>query len=279
MDFIEKHLPSPRARVLDAGCGSGALADRLRDKGHDVTAIDIDPAHGSPTVTVADICSYEDEPFDAVVFSLSLHHVHSLDKAVERAFALLKPGGRLVVDEFVHERADTAIADRFYGQPGSLARWREHHRELHTGEAMIDAINRRFTVSSLTSVPYLFRYMEDDSLRASESVLGLQLTAVRKEPIMAIVRTTRFTIASADVEEMLARRAALITRIRADHPGLTETRLSRLEDGTYSDAWRYADLDQMQAVLATAPSLPEAAAAFAIAADLTAENAEIVDER
>jgi SAM-dependent methyltransferase len=179
MEFIATSLPPPPARVLDAGCGSGEMADRLRDAGFEVTAIDIDPKHASDTVRVGDICSYDDEPFDAVVFSLSLHHVHSLDLALDRACALLKPGGLLIVDEFAHERADAAIADRFYGQPGSLDRWREHHSELHTGAAMVNAIGRRFTVLSLASVPYLYRYLEDLSLRDSESVLGIQLIATR----------------------------------------------------------------------------------------------------
>jgi SAM-dependent methyltransferase len=179
MEFIADHLPPPPARVLDAGCGSGELADRIRDAGYEVTAIDIDPKLASPAVRVADICSYEDAPFDAIIFSLSLHHVHELSKAVDQAFSLLKPGGRLIVDEFAHERGDAAIADRFYGEQGSLERWHEHHRDLHTGTAMIDAISRRFPVMSLTQVPYLYRYLDDESARGAESVLGFQLIAVR----------------------------------------------------------------------------------------------------
>jgi SAM-dependent methyltransferase len=186
MEFIESRMPPPPGRVLDVGCGGGELANRLRAAGHEVSAIDIDPVYASPTVRTADICSYEDEPFDVVVFSLSLHHVHSLDKAVDRAFALLKPGGTLIVDEFAHERADAAIADRFYGEPGSLEHWRQHHSEFHTGRAMIDAISQRFTIGSLVPVPYLYRYLEDDSLRDFESVLGFHLTAARARTTGAI---------------------------------------------------------------------------------------------
>lgn len=180
MEFIATHLPPPPARVLDAGCGDGTLADQLRAANYEAAAIDIDRAFAKPGVQVADICSYEDDPFDAVIFSLSLHHIDSLDKALDRTFTLIKPGGRLLVDEFAHDRADAAIADRFYGRSGSLERWREDHRELHTGAAMINAIARRFTVSSLIQVPYLYRYLEDESLRDSESVLGFQLIATRR---------------------------------------------------------------------------------------------------
>jgi len=265
--------------VLDAGCGSSDLAGRLSQAGYDVTAIDIDPGHASPTVQVADICTYEDEPFDAVVFSLSLHHVHSLDEALDRASALLKPGGSLIVDEFAHERADSAIADRFFGEPHSLRRWREHHRALHTGDAMIEAISARFTITSLARVPYLHRYLEDDTARDIESVLGLHLTALERTTPMPIIRTTRYTVAPSDLDELLPRRAALIARIRAEFPGLTDTRLTRLSDGTYADSWCWSTHAHMEAALAAAPTFPEAAAAFASATNITAENAELLAEQ
>jgi len=180
MDFITSNLPPAPVRVLDAGCGNGALADRLRARGYEVTAIDIDPALARSGVRIADICAFRDRPYDAVVFVLSLHHVHSLGAALDATRALLKPGGRLLVDEFAHENADSAMADRFFASPGSLQRWRDKHGEFHTGSAMVDAISRRFTLTSLAQVPYLYRYLDDESLRDSESVLGLQLIAHRR---------------------------------------------------------------------------------------------------
>jgi len=211
MEFIDDNLPPAPARILDAGCGNGELADRLRRAGHHVTAIDIDPALEGPSICVADICTYQDDPFDVVVFSLSLHHVHSLEMALDRAAALLKPGGTLLVDEFAYERADAAIADTYFGVAGSLARWREHHRDLHTGATMIDAITRRFTVDTLSRVPYLHRYLENNALYDSESVLGFQLIATSKESVMPVIRTTRYT-ATVDLAELLTRRR------RADRP-------------------------------------------------------------
>jgi ubiquinone/menaquinone biosynthesis C-methylase UbiE len=43
-------------------------------------------------------------PFDAVVASLSLHHIAALDAALDRIAGLLEPEGRLLVDEFAWER-------------------------------------------------------------------------------------------------------------------------------------------------------------------------------
>jgi SAM-dependent methyltransferase len=181
MDFITRSLPPAPARVLDVGCGDGALADRLRGSGHAVTAIDIDPELARPGVRIADICGFHDEPFDAVVFSLSLHHVSDLGCALNAAGRLLAGSGRLIIDEFAHEAADAAIADRYFGSAGSLRRWREKHRPLHTGTAMVEAVARRFTMRSIERVPYLYRYLEDESLRSAESVLGLQLIAERRQ--------------------------------------------------------------------------------------------------
>jgi quinol monooxygenase YgiN len=96
---------------------------------------------------------------------------------------------------------------------------------------------------------------------------------------MPVIRTSRFKTDPARAEEMLARRADLIAAVRAAHPGLAEARLARVGEDTWIDIWRWDSPANMQAALAGAPSLPEAAAAFALTRDLTAENAELVDER
>jgi hypothetical protein len=96
---------------------------------------------------------------------------------------------------------------------------------------------------------------------------------------MAVVRTHRYTVGDGDFPELLARRAVLIATIRAAFPGLTDVRLTRLEDGTLTDAWRWDSAEQMRAALAAAPSLAEAGAAMSLTRGRTAEDAEIVDER
>lgn len=96
---------------------------------------------------------------------------------------------------------------------------------------------------------------------------------------MAVVRIHRYTVEPADVEELLARRTTLIKAIRAAHPDLVETRLTRFPDGTYTDAWRWDSADQMQAALAALPNFPEARAAMSLTRDTTAEDGEVVDEQ
>ncbi|WP_323373679.1 class I SAM-dependent methyltransferase [Plantactinospora alkalitolerans] len=187
--FLTDWLPPTPARILDAGCGRGHLALALHRAGYAVTAVDTDPeavavanALGVDAVE-ADIARYEDDPFDAVLFSLSLHHTADLTGAVERARTLLRPGGILVVDEFAWERADPATAAWFYdmaavltstgrltpGTDGDLPaapypRWVGQHRDalrLHTGTTVVEAIEAAFDIRTMARVPYLHRYLGD----------------------------------------------------------------------------------------------------------------------
>jgi hypothetical protein len=94
---------------------------------------------------------------------------------------------------------------------------------------------------------------------------------------MADIRIHRYSVD--DLDEFLARRADLITAIRADHPGLVEARLIRLEDGTLVDTWRWRSADEMRVALEAAPSFPEAGAAMSLTRNASADDGEIVDER
>lgn len=96
---------------------------------------------------------------------------------------------------------------------------------------------------------------------------------------MPVIRITRFQVDPANVDEMIDRRAALISAVRASLPGLTEARLARVGDQTWVDAWRWDSAECLRAALEAAPRLPEAGAAFALTWEVTAEQAEIVDER
>jgi hypothetical protein len=100
----------------------------------------------------------------------------------------------------------------------------------------------------------------------------------RKETGMSVVRIHHYTVDPADLKELLARRATLITAARAAHPGLAEARPTRLEDGTYTDAWRWGTAGQMQAAFPAA-TLPGARAAMSLTRDYTTQNGEIIDER
>ncbi len=94
----------PGQRVLDAGCGAGYYALRLRDEfGADVTGLDLSPkminefrVHGMPA-EVADMASYDGGGrFDRVLLAGMLEFVPDVEAVFRAASRSLKPGGRLV---------------------------------------------------------------------------------------------------------------------------------------------------------------------------------------
>ncbi|MDR8408241.1 hypothetical protein MTP10_05780 [Nonomuraea sp. 3-1Str] len=96
---------------------------------------------------------------------------------------------------------------------------------------------------------------------------------------MSVVRSHRYSVAEADLEEFLARRSSLIATVREGHTGLTHAVLIRLEDGSYTDTWHWETGAQMGAALAAIPTFPEAPLTMALTKDGTALNGQVVDER
>jgi SAM-dependent methyltransferase len=182
--WVAPFLDGRRGRVLEVGCGPGDLARRLGASGLEVTALDQKLGDQGAAAGVrwveADFLAFDDRPFDAVLFTRSLHHIDPLDRAVEQAAHLVAPGGLLLVDEFDREAPDADTArwyyevqellaaaaiypsDRIEGGPDAepLARWRAEHAHdppLHTGAEMLAAIADRFTGLQTRRGAYLYR--------------------------------------------------------------------------------------------------------------------------
>jgi SAM-dependent methyltransferase len=98
-------------RLLDIGCGSGALAASLSSEGAKVVGIDVEETviesarHNAPLAEFhtgsASQLPFTNQAFDAAVFVNSLHHVEplSMEQALFEAGRVLKPGGHLIVIE------------------------------------------------------------------------------------------------------------------------------------------------------------------------------------
>jgi len=185
-EFVLGQLSGP-SRVLEVGCGDGALARELADAGHDVLAIDPVAPDGDIFRRVSLEELDDPGPFDAVVASRSLHHVHDLGAALDRIAALLPAGGLLLLDEFAWERLDEPTAEWYYGQlralgaargdrvppslPALRAEWAAEHEGLHGSDALLAALGARFEQRSLEWEPYLWRYVDGVSTRDLEQTL------------------------------------------------------------------------------------------------------------
>jgi SAM-dependent methyltransferase len=114
-------------------------------------------------------------PFDAAVASYALHHIESLQPAIDRIADLLTPGGKLVIEEFGWDRVDHATADWYAQQQGEassdsvLAEWEAEHEGLHGYARMRRAMDERFSENCLEWRPYLYRCLERVDLEPGES--------------------------------------------------------------------------------------------------------------
>jgi SAM-dependent methyltransferase len=102
------------------------------------------------------------------VASLALHHIADLPGALDKIARLLRPAGRLIVNEHAVDRLDEPTG-RWYLEkraqtrpdaPRSLEQclheWEDDHAGLHGYAAMRQELDRRFTERFFAWMPYLY---------------------------------------------------------------------------------------------------------------------------
>jgi ubiquinone/menaquinone biosynthesis C-methylase UbiE len=121
--FAAAVLPTT-SRVLEVGCGSGAICRDLARRPEVATVTGVDPspvfldkarelAKGFSNLVFEEgdgrALSYSASSFDAVVFHTCLSHIPGPDKALTEAFRVLRPDGRLVILEGDYATTTVAI--------------------------------------------------------------------------------------------------------------------------------------------------------------------------
>lgn len=103
-DLVNEHYPN-RSRIADLAAGQGAFSIRLRDLGHEITAIDgYSDAWKVPDIELkiqnldsefaADLVA-DDNKYDAVVAIEIIEHLENPFRFARECAKLLKPGGLL----------------------------------------------------------------------------------------------------------------------------------------------------------------------------------------
>ncbi|APX96622.1 class I SAM-dependent methyltransferase [Natronorubrum daqingense] len=131
-DVLELLEPNPDERILDLGCGTGHLTDRIAATGAEAVGVDAAPemierardAHASPTFRRVDARELTvEEPVDAVFSNAALHWIDDEDQddVLASVRDALRPGGRFVAElggarnvERIVEATMDALEERGY---------------------------------------------------------------------------------------------------------------------------------------------------------------------
>ena len=201
LEVVASRIPEPPARVLEVGCGNGDLARALAERGYDVTAIDPSAPDGRifRQVRLEDFA--DERGFDAVVASMSLHHIHDVGGALDKIASFLPPAGPLVVDEWAPERLAGRTARWYYEQRRALAQagqtesnvpdafdaWERQTTaslaDLHASSTIRSELEPRFAERVFEWRPFLYSRRLDDALEPVERALitdgGIDATGFR----------------------------------------------------------------------------------------------------
>jgi SAM-dependent methyltransferase len=138
-----REVAPPPQRVLDVGCGAGTFLAALAALGHDAEGVSPAPdltrvarerlaRAGRSEVRIFE-CPFEEFPlaerlayYDALVFSESFQYV-ALPVVLERAQAIMRPGGHLLICDFFRSAAhgDGGPADGTFGGGHPIAAFYE----------------------------------------------------------------------------------------------------------------------------------------------------------
>ena len=203
-EFMIGSLPTRAQRVLEVGCGDGALAQLLVEQSIEVVAVDTDPAAVEAAAARGVDARLQAWPapvegrFNAVLFTRSLHHIAPLEDAIEAAIAALLPGGRILVEDFCAEGGTKRSEAWFEGAVRELSERGalrdvtdvsavtakaapDHSHDLHGSKAIAAALDAKGPVER-GGAAYYFRYIERELAdpEGAQAVLDEELRAIAR---------------------------------------------------------------------------------------------------
>lgn len=171
---------SAHDHVLDAGCGQGGSSVWLA-KTIGATAVGITPVSSQVELGQAYVhqqgladkvqikqgdytqTGFDDNSFDVVWACESLCHADHKERFYQEAYRILKPGGRLVIAEYIrasdadHQAADTLLSAWLNGWAINHIDTREQHRQHAESSGFTAVIIRDVTQHTEPSLRVLYR--------------------------------------------------------------------------------------------------------------------------
>lgn len=97
---------------------------------------------------------------------------------------------------------------------------------------------------------------------------------------VAAYEFARYKIDPAQADELVVRWRQAVDAIRARFPGLAEANLTRIDEATFMDVWRWETREAAVAAAEGAPHVPEAAAMFSLIVEPPVmEHGELIQQR
>jgi SAM-dependent methyltransferase len=129
--------PQPGERILDIGCGDGALTDKIIERGAEVIGVDNSPelvaAARAIGIEVLDMDAADmtfAAEFDAAFTNAALHWMLDKQRVARATFQALKPGGRFAGEmggegnlRRLREALDAELVARGYPPPLESSNW------------------------------------------------------------------------------------------------------------------------------------------------------------
>jgi SAM-dependent methyltransferase len=161
---VELLAPRPGERILDLGCGDGALTVKLAAMGCDLVGVDASAAQVQAArklgleahVMNGEDLAFENE-FDAVFSNAALHWMRSPDKVIAGVRRALRPGGRFVAE---------------MGGDGCVEKIKN---------ALTAALDRR-AIDGKAAIPWYFPTVEDYSPRLTNGGFTVNFIALIPRP-------------------------------------------------------------------------------------------------
>ncbi|MCP6757958.1 MAG: methyltransferase domain-containing protein [Fischerella sp. CENA71] len=138
-DLLNLLSPQVGDRILDLGCGTGQLTDKIATHGADVLGIDHSPAmiekarqnYPHLRFDIADARNFQvEQPLDAIFSNAALHWVKEADAVVSCIYKALKSGGKFVAEfggkgniKTIVQALENALIELGYNSPGTINPW------------------------------------------------------------------------------------------------------------------------------------------------------------